>query len=137
MSRSSLFRSFVMRLRSFFHRLGAVLCGVLVLQLTLLGPVSACTTPTMAGGGVHDMPGMPDAVTSSSGHDRRSGDESCQLPMSARHCAAVACTTIALAPGLVSPPPAAASTPSTQVVVEPSVLESGNPTAPELPPPRV
>ena len=125
-----------MRPHSFLHRLGAVLCGVLVLQLALLGPVAACTASAMSQGGAHAMRDMAGAVTSDSRPDRTDGDESCRMPLSASQCATVACTTVVLAPVLAAPPSVATSTPSARIVGEPPVLDSGNPTAPELPPPR-
>jgi hypothetical protein len=125
-----------MRLRSVLHRLGAVICGVLVLQLALLGPVAACTTAAMSQSGAHAMGDMAGDAASGARHERTSGDESCRLPLSPSQCATVACATVVLAPALVAATSTDASAPSARVVAEPSVLESGNPTAPELPPPR-
>jgi hypothetical protein len=125
-----------MRQRSFLHRLVAVLCGVLVLQLALLGPAAACTVPAMAQGSAHAMGDMAGAATPGSRHEQPGRDESCRLPLSATQCVTVACATVVLAPALAAATTSATWTPPARIVAEPLALESGNRTAPELPPPR-
>jgi hypothetical protein len=125
-----------MRPRSFLHRLGAVLCGVLVLQLALLRPAAACTIPAMVQGSVHAMRDMAGAATSGSPHEQPGRDESCRLPLSASQCATVACGMVVLVPALVASTTSMTWTPPARIVAEPLALESGNRTAPELPPPR-
>jgi hypothetical protein len=109
---------------------------MLVLQLALLGPAAACAAPTMTPEAMHAMPDMPGAVAPDASRDSSGGDEGCRMPPSAYECATVACAPVVLAPALAVSAVAVSSAPSARIDVEPSALESGSSTAPELPPPR-
>ena len=146
-------RSFVM---SFVHRSFAALCGISLLQLSLLGSGTLCAiqhSVARSNGAAHamdDMTGIrssaathaivsavPDENAPASAADcgGMSSHDGCDLPWAPGQCASMAACAMSAAPVVRS-----ASFVTLRVVrielPSPTLLHSGPTFAPELPPPR-